>query len=293
MSPAPGALLRALPILRCPQCGTGLRPVDAGVVCAAGHSFDRARQGHLTLFGGRGRRFPGDSPDQVAARERVLRSGLFDPVATALADLARSVLAGVAGPVILDVGAGTGFYLGRVLEATRPVVAAPRPLGIGTELSVSAARRLARVDPDVAALVADTWHGLPVADRSVDLLQVAFAPRNTTEFARVLRPGGRLVVAGPGPGHLEPLRTRASMVGQPADRGERLDEELADGFDPGPVRTVDTSLEVPGTRAVDLALMGPSGAHLDRARLETDLAAGTHPVRIHVEVRTYRARPTG
>ena len=47
----------------------------------------------------------------------------------------------------------------------------------------------------VAAVVADTWDGLPLADGCVDLVQVVFAPRNPSEFARVLRPGGTLVVA--------------------------------------------------------------------------------------------------
>lgn len=293
MSAAPAALLRTVPLLRCPQCGSGMRSVETGVVCAAGHVFDRARQGHLTLFGPRGRRFPGDSSDQVAARERVLRAGVFNDVAAALAEEARTALAGTAHPVILEAGAGTGFYLDKVVEAVGSSRPGPAALGIGTEISVPAARRMARVNPGVAALVADTWDGLPVMDRSVDLLQVVFAPRNIAEFARVLRPGGALVVAGPGPGHLEPLRARAGMVDQAADRGDRLDAALAGAFKPGQVRTVDVSAEVTGPQALDLALMGPSGVHLDRHRLEAELGGRDHTVRMHVEVRVYRPTPGG
>lgn len=298
MSSAPEALDRLVPLLECPHCGRGVEAVDTGVVCSGGHSFDRARQGYLTLFGPRGRRFPGDSAEQVAARDRVLGSGLFDGVAEALADAALDDATfhdaahrdGHPSPVLLEAGAGTGFYLDRVVDAVRAATRSPdRVLGVGTEISAAAARRLAKTNPLVAAVIADTWDRLPLETGSVDLLQVVFAPRNTAEFARVLRPGGTLVVAVPGEGHLEPLRTRAGMLRPMADKGERLDADTADAFELLRVRRVDATDSVPISTAVDLALMGPSGVHLDRATLEGRLGAGRSPVRLHVEVRSYRA----
>ena len=229
----------------------------------------------------------------------MLRFGVFDPVAAVLARIAREELErtvrppGGSGPVVLEAGAGTGFYLERVLEGLRAAgmtgagAGAAAPLGLGTEISVAAARRLARADSDLVALVADTWDGLPLADDSVDLLQVVFAPRNAAEFARVLRPGGSLVVAGPGPGHLEPLRSDVGMLTPDADKAERLEAGLAGFFSPGRVRVVDETVQVPGTVSVDLALMGPSGVHLDRDDLERTLGARESEVRIHVEIRTF------
>lgn len=289
MSAAPAALERVVPLLRCPHCAGGMTASDSGVVCASGHTFDRARHGHLTILGGRGRRFPGDSTDQVAARERVLGSGLFDPVADRLVDAAVEALTGaqksvVQQPVLLDAGAGTGFYLGRVLDALE----SGAPLGIGTEISVAAARRLGRAHALAAALVADTWDGVPLADGCVDLAQVAFAPRNAPEFARVIRSGGTLVVVVPAEGHLEPLRTAAGMLAPGADKSARLDEDLHRWFVVEGVRDVDVTGSVPATLASDTALMGPSGVHLDPRSLARELGTRDQPVRVHVEVRSYR-----
>ena len=282
MSTAPEALERAVQYLRCPVCGGGMRSTGPGVACERGHSFDRARHGQLTLLGPRGRKHSGDSTDQVESRERVLASGAFDRVAGTLGRAAEKALAGVDRPVILDAGAGTGFYLDRVVRR------ADHALGIGTEMSVPAARRLARVNPDVAAIVADTWDGLPLADECLDLLQVVFAPRNVPEFARVLRPGGTLVIAVPGPGHLEPLRTVAGMLTPAADKSEGLDADLEGAFVPIGVDVVDETVPVPAEVAVDLALMGPSGVHLDRERVAERIGAAERPIRVHVEVRSYR-----
>lgn len=298
------ALVRIVPLLRCPLCGEAMRATDQGVTCGSGHRFDRARQGYLSLFGPRGRRFPGDTADQVAARDRVLSSGLFDGVLDALAAVARDALGAgtpardalgegvpaepAARRVVLEAGAGTGHYLAGVLDAVSRNGDDADVVGIGTEISAAAARRLARAHAAVAAVVADTWDGLPLADDCVDLVQVVFAPRNPSEFARVLRPGGTLVVAVPGEGHLEPLRSAGGLLEPAPDKAARLDSELAAAFEPGPVRVVDQRTEVPAAVAVDLALMGPSGVHLDRSRLEAALGADDQPVRLHVEVRSYR-----
>ena len=102
------------------------------------------------------------------------------------------------GEVALDVGSGTGTIV-RTLAA----LVAPHGRAIGVEpnpklreLAASRAAALAGAD-FVDGLAAD----LPLADDSVDLLwcervlqHVADAQAAVTEFARVLRPGGRAVL---------------------------------------------------------------------------------------------------
>lgn len=285
------ALDRLVPLLRCPNCGGALSVTDTGVTCGTGHAFDRARQGYLTLFGPRGRRFPGDTPAQVAARERFLGGGWYAPVADAVAGAVADALAEVpaassSSPVVAEFGAGTGYYLARALDRLGGAA-----LGMGAEISAPAARRLARAHPDVAAVVCDTWEPLPVADGALDGLFVVFAPRNPAEFARVLRPGGVAVVVVPGEGHLEPLRTRLGMLGAEPGKDERLADDFA-GWESVGETSVDRTLDLTSDAARDLALMGPSGVHLDGDELDAALGRvfddGVVRARLHVSVRTFR-----
>lgn len=288
MSGAPAALERALPLLRCPNCGGPLAATTTGAACDHGHSFDRARQGYLTLFGPRGRRFPGDTPDQVAARERFLGGGWYAPVADAVADAVRvGSPAASSSPVVAEFGAGTGYYLARALDRL-----GDDALGLGAEISAPAARRLARAHRGLAALICDTWEPLPLADGALDALAVVFAPRHPAEFARVLRPGGVAVVAAPGEGHLDPLRDRLGMLGAEPGKDARLADDFA-GWEPLEETVVDRTLELPRGAARDLALMGPSGVHLVAADLDAalDRACADGAVlttRLHVRVRVHR-----
>lgn len=325
ITPESSPLTRLLPLLRCPVCaaagaGSGLTATPTGVVCAHGHSFDRARQGHLTLFGPRGRRFPGDTPGQVASRERFLAGGWYAPVADAVVTALAEGLSASSStdslpdpsatpstlstpsphatpsphptPVVAEFGAGTGYYLARAVDGLRE--RSGRVLGLGAEISAPAARRLARAHHDVAAVVCDTWETLPIADTAVDALCVVFAPRNPTEFARILAPGGVAVVAVPGEGHLEPLRAGLGMLGAEPGKDARLADDFA-GWEPVTEITVDRTLALPRAAARDLALMGPSGVHLEAADLEAALDRVVDdevvPTRLHVRVKVYR-RPS-
>ena len=292
------ALERALDVLVCPHCRAPLAPTGTGARCSAGHSFDRARQGYLTLLGGRGRRFPGDTTAQVLARENLVAREHYAAVVESVADLATETLLGVTTPAVLDVGAGIGSYLAAVLDRLEETGAdegageratsrpSPRRLGIGTELSVAAAKRLARAHVDAAAVVADTWEALPLADGSVDLVMVVFAPRNVAEFDRVLRPGGAALVVGPALGHLEPLRSEMGMLGVEEDKTGRLAADF-EGWRQVATRTVDATVVLDRSAAADLVLMGPSGVHLERADIMARLA-DVSEARLHVDLRVFR-----
>ncbi|HYP22333.1 MAG TPA: 23S rRNA methyltransferase, partial [Actinomycetota bacterium] len=128
--------------LACVVCGGAVSAAGGSVRCEAGHSFDVARQGYVTLTAG-----AGDSAEMVAAREAFLGAGHYRPITEAVA---RHV--DPAGPVV-DLGAGTGHHLAGVL--------AHEQAGLALDSSKHALRRAARAHPRIGAVGADAWGPLP------------------------------------------------------------------------------------------------------------------------------------
>ncbi|GAB3302073.1 methyltransferase domain-containing protein [Geodermatophilus aquaeductus] len=274
---------RAVALLACPACGARLAalPGDAGLRCPAGHSFDRARQGHVTLLPPGHTPPTGDSAAMVADRADVLSAGTYAGLTRVLAD---AVAAGE-GPVdaVLDLGGGTGHHLAGVLDRL------PDAVGVVLDSSRYAARRAAGISPRVLAVVADTWARLPVRDAAVDRVTVVFAPRNGPETARVLRPGGRLVVVTPAPEHLAELVGPLGLLRVDPDKEARLAAALEPHLVPaGRVRhreELDLDRRTVGT----VVGMGPHARHLTAERLAAAVAGLPERVRttLAVDVTTW------
>jgi 23S rRNA (guanine745-N1)-methyltransferase len=181
---------------RCPVCRDDLALSDAGRrwVCPTGHSFDVAREGYVNLLlsGQRRSRQPGDSPEMVSARQRFLGTGAYDPLSAAVA----RAVAAEQPRVVLDVGCGEGRH-------TRSISA---PAVLGVDVAKAAVAIAARSDPGGSYAVASA-SDLPRQDDSVDVAVNVFGPVIPGELARVVRPGGTVVAAFPGAGHLEQLRS--------------------------------------------------------------------------------------
>ncbi len=235
-------------LLACPHCGgeLGLQPTLAR--CARGHSFDIARQGYLNLLAG-SQPANADTPAMLAARGRVLTSGVFDPLVELVVQQTRGARR------ILEVGSGTGHYLAGCLGDD------PQARGIALDVSVAAARLAGRLDDQAAAVVADVWAGLPVLDHAMDAVLCVFAPRNLAEFARVLRETGRLLVLTPNPGHLASLRERHGLLGIQPDKHERLLAAASEFFDLRGTSRLRTQVEFSTGLAGDVIAMGPNAFH--------------------------------
>src|ERR1700722_2845918 len=169
--PMPAEQRQALEVvaafLRCPGCAGQVLTGDGQVRCDLGHSFNIARQGYVSLTGGRGGPGTGDSAAMVMARERFLGGGHYRPLADAIAGLAARLDHGGPG-LVLDLAGGTGYYLARVLDELR------ERHGAGVDLSAPALRRAAGAPPRAAALGADAWERLPFADDSAALVLSVF-----------------------------------------------------------------------------------------------------------------------
>lgn len=256
-------------LLSCPVCARPLTLGEGSAVCPERHSFDRAKQGYLNLL----RSAPpanADTPAMIAARERFLGTGRYEPIAAA-------VSAAVEGNVLLEVGAGTGYYLAHTLDAH------PLARGLASDVSVAAAKKAARAHIRMAAIVADTWVGLPVLTATVDTVLCVFAPRNLDEFHRVLVPGGRLLVVTPLPHHLAELRARFGLLDVQEHKAELLTAAAAGRFESVDSCVVERTLSLTASEAADLIAMGPNAFHAH----EPDAEDGTS-VTVAVQLSVFR-----
>src|SRR5260370_8715345 len=96
--------------LQCPHCGNGLTRTGGSLRCPAGHNFDIARQGYVSLLQPGVAGGAGDTAAMVRARREFLVTGHFAPIAAALADAAAASAALLGSGCLADVGAGTGYY---------------------------------------------------------------------------------------------------------------------------------------------------------------------------------------
>lgn len=249
-------------LLACPICEEALHAGAASLGCSAGHRFDVARQGYVNLLAGRRVATAGDDAAMVAARLAFLQAGHFEPLVHAVADRVAAVDASGA---VVDSGCGPGYYLSAVLPPGRP--------GLGLDVSVPAVRRAARAHPRVSAAVADCWARLPVRDEVAAVVLDIFAPRNGAEFARILRPDGRLIVVTPAVEHLGELIEPLGLVRVDAAKQRRLEESLSGHFRKEDQGRIDFELSLDGAAAGELVRMGPSARHVAAGELDRRLAA--------------------
>ncbi len=267
-------------LLDCPVCQGDLDIDESTVICDRGHTFDIARQGYVSLLSGSAGKLHSDSVEMVSARERVLGSGRYDPISDAVAELTD-------GPAILDVGAGTGYYLARSLAAV-----GPDARGVGLDLSKAGARATARVHPRIGSIIADAWQRLPLRDGSVDTVLSVFAPRNVAEFARVLIPGGALVVVTPTPRHLAEIVEPMGMIGVDPAKPERIGNTLGAAFTRTERISVEHTMTLDRALVADVVTMGPSAYHLSGNEISDRAAAlaDTVDVVCSVTVSRYEAQ---
>jgi len=188
-------------MLLCPvrDCRMALVREGRRLLCARGHSFDVARSGYINLLQPQERRskLPGDTAAALLGRRRLHDLGVTEPLRGAIAE----IIAASPGDIVLDAGCGDGFYLGTLARETGFEAH-------GIDISIPAIDAAARRYPGCEWVVANADRVVPYADHSFTIVLSIAARMNASEFRRVLRDDGRLLVAIPAPEDLIELRRK-------------------------------------------------------------------------------------
>ena len=204
-------------MLLCPvrNCRLPLEREERRLVCAHGHSFDVARSGYINLLQPQDRRSnqAGDTVAAMEGRRRCHESGATGPLLVAIADL----VAATSGDAVLDAGCGDGFYLGNLARLAGCKAH-------GADISVPAIDAAARRYPECEWIVANADRFVPYAGGSFSLIMSITARMNSSEFRRVVRDDGRMLIALAAPEDLIELR------GAGRDRVDRTVESFSREF---------------------------------------------------------------
>lgn len=203
-----------MPHLICPICRSPLAPAERSLACVNRHGFDRAKEGYVNLLPVQQKKSldPGDNPAMVQARRDFLEAGHYGPLREAVVERLRALKP----ESLLDIGCGEGWY-------TRGMAAVAAEV-TGLDIAKPAVRIAAKKHPGITWLVASAAQ-LPVADTAMDAVCSLFSPLPVAEMARVLKPGGHLLVVRPAADHL--WRLREALFGEvQAHRPEKFLPEL-------------------------------------------------------------------
>ncbi len=286
--PADRPTMTPLTTLTCPLDAQRLMRDGQSWCCADGHRFDIARQGHVNLLPVQRKRSldPGDSKAMVSARQRLFALGGYQPLASALARRVLALAGQASALAVLDAGCGEGFYLrqlaGAADEQRRSLTAA------GLDISKHAVLAAAKQSRDAAWLVG-TNAALPLEDACVDVVICAFGFPVWQEFARVLKPGGHVVLLEAGAEHLLALRRILYRELKPA-RGEAgvMAAEAAGFVVEGEVEHLHAGLSLTSNEQIrDLLTMTPHLYRAERDGLARAEAMTALAVELHAELRVF------
>jgi 23S rRNA (guanine745-N1)-methyltransferase len=221
------------------NCHLPLTRVERRLVCPRRHSFDVARSGYLNLLQPQERRSkqPGDTAEAVAARRRLHDRGVTAPLLRAIS----GTLSALPTDTVLDAGCGEGFYAGSLA----------REHGFdahGVDISIPAVEAAARRYPDYEWIVANADRFIPYSDASFSIVLSITARMNPTEFRRILRNDGRLLVGIASPEDFVELR------GKGRDRSDRTIEMFAPQFALVDRQRVSTTADLDATSVEDVLL---------------------------------------
>ena len=179
-------------LFTCPVCKSPLEENEKGFTCPNNHNFDKAKQGYVNLLLSNKQGNHGDDKLMVKARQLFLEKEYYSPMRKKVNEIIGE------NNFLLDVGCGEGYYTS-LFEEKNTVY--------GIDISKEALKIAARKCKNGSFAVASIYE-LPIPDASFDVVVNIFAPDSNTEFLRVLKPKGRLIIVSPMENHLMELKSK-------------------------------------------------------------------------------------
>ncbi len=187
----------------CPVCKKMLifddkKSTYGTLVCENNHSFDYSKKGYVNLLlsDKMHSKTPGDNKLMIDAREAFLKKDYYKP----LCDEIITTLRKFNHNTILDAGCGEGYYTSNISEGCKECSAL-----YGVDISKNALVNALRKDKKTKYAVASLFN-LPFSDESFDVVLNIFAPYAHSEFLRVLKMGGVMMLVIPDENHLFELK---------------------------------------------------------------------------------------
>ena len=274
--------------LACPIDGLPVEMHGAQRRCAAGHSFDMAREGYCNFLvvQHKASRDPGDSKHMVAARRRFLDAGYFDLIAKLVFDTVRNCVKSAESTAfnIMDAGCGEGYYLDHLgrLAAASPQAGT---LGLaGIDVSKWAVKTAARRKVPATWLVANN-RVPPFLDGSVDLIFCLFGFPSWEGFKKIQKPGGHVLLVDPAADHLLELREIIYPTVQRSTPPSLARAEAA-GYALKHEQELRFAVTLTNTEAIqDLLAMTPHAHRMPQDRRQALAELSTLSVTVNVAVR--------
>lgn len=240
-----------------------------------------AREGYINLHLAQHKRSktPGDSDQMMKSRQRFLNAGYYQCLAESVAELIKQESI-CAVKTLLDIGCGEGYYL-QYLSQIKTIENLNL---IGIDISKSGVKLAAKRHID-AQLIVDSAYNLPLFNTSIDVVLSIFSPLCPKETARVLKPGGVLIMVGPGEQHLSGLTTHIYDQHQPHQGNFKLIDEQG-LFALKKSTNLQQNISVKKTDIENLLTMTPYYWHTspEQKKLLSSLPVLITPIEFHLRV---------
>lgn len=183
-------------MLICPICKNTLNKLEKSFVCQNNHCFDISKSSHTNLLiSSKSGDDIGDNKEMVRSRTSFLNKDYYKPLALKLCEL----LPKNSDITYLDCGCGQGYYTSQISNFLKNSKA------YATDISKHAIMYAAKHDKNTTYFVGSVFD-LPIANSSIDVITSLFAPLSLSEFGRVIKDDGTIIIVVSGENHLFELK---------------------------------------------------------------------------------------